>query len=83
MYGIIMTFIIPFNIVTIIYSTLICRARRIRDNDLIVSTVLLTVNIHIPNIRREMKLTRNMSVLLCGGIPYLIFIENKTRVDFY
>ena len=79
MYGIIATFIIPFNIVIIIYITLVHRAhqstRRIRTNDATISVSTSTI---IPNMRREMKLIRNMSILLGvmlgGGIPYFCLV---------
>ncbi|CAF3948467.1 unnamed protein product [Rotaria sordida] len=82
MYGITTAFIIPFNIVTIIYTTLVCRARqstrRIRVTQSTVTTVSTNINVNIPNIKREMILVRNMSILLsiilCGGTPYLILV---------
>jgi hypothetical protein len=77
MYGIITTFIIPFNIVAIIYSTLVYRThrstRRVRASNSSVIT-----NVYVPNIGREMILIRNMSILLSillgGGTPYLILV---------
>jgi len=73
-YIIITAFIIPFNIVTIIYSLLICHAhkstRRVRP---IQSNIIVP-----PNIGREIILIRNMTILLFillgGGIPYLILV---------
>ncbi|CAF0982761.1 unnamed protein product [Rotaria sp. Silwood1] len=91
MYGIITAFVIPFNIVTIIYTTLVCRARRstrrVRDTGSTVIAVSTNTNINIPNIGREITLIRNMSILLsiilCGGTPYLflVFWQATTKTD--
>lgn len=87
MYGITTAFLIPFTIVTIIYTTLIYRAHR--------STRRVRVNRPsiISNIGREMTLIRNMSILLsillCGGTPYLIlvlwhmFVDENPPESFY
>lgn len=72
MYGIITAFVIPFNTVVIIYIQLICRARRSSRR---VQPNRRTNTAVTPNMRREMRLVRNMcillSIMLGGGIPYL------------
>ena len=74
-YGIITAFVIPFSIVVIIYVQLVCRAyqstRRVRE-------ISIGDLVGTPNLRREMKLVRNMcillSIMLGGGIPYLCMV---------
>lgn len=75
MYGIITAFIIPFNTVVIIYVNLICRSYRStrRVHDITMGDLGVA-----PNMRREMRLVRNMcillSIMLGGGVPYLCMV---------
>ncbi|UJR08424.1 hypothetical protein I4U23_012694 [Adineta vaga] len=82
LYGIITAFVIPFHIVVVIYSKIIClsrqSARRIQPEQIATITKYLTGINPKPNYRREMKLIRNtsilFSILLGGGMPYLILV---------
>ena len=74
-YGIVTSFIIPFNTMVIIYIKLVhhaCRSsRRVQPSQ-------TTSTVATPNMRREMRLVRNMCILLGimlgGGIPYLCMV---------
>jgi hypothetical protein len=79
MYGIVTAFVIPFSIVAIIYSAIVCRARQSTRRVMpCVTTVSGNANVHRSNMGREMVPIRNMSILLAillgGGIPYLIVV---------
>jgi hypothetical protein len=75
-------FLIPFSIVTILYAIIFYHAqqstRRIVAFANNRTTVVARKNCTIPNFKRELKLMRNIlilvCILICGGIPYLILV---------
>lgn len=76
MYGVTIAFIIPLNIAAIVYSAIFYHARR--SSRRVVAFVSDTMAPRVPNAKREMKLARNMLVLLGifggGGILYLALV---------
>ena len=81
-YSVIIAFIIPLNIVTIIYGIIFYHARqstcRVIGFISNMTTITITTDTSILNVKREMKLMKNMlillSLLICGGMPYLILV---------
>jgi hypothetical protein len=79
---VIIAFVIPLNIVTIIYTIIFYyvrqSTRRVIGFISNTTTMTITTNNTILNVRREMKLMKNMSILIslliCGGTPYLILV---------
>ena len=75
-YCITTTFIIPLNIAGIVYGAIFYHARR--SSRRVVAFVSDTMTPRVPNAKREMKLARNMLILLgtfgAGGIPYLVLV---------
>jgi hypothetical protein len=75
-------FFIPLNLVIIIYGIILHfarqSARRIAAHASSTISSLTTGNVARPNMKREMKLMKNMlirsSILACGGIPYSILV---------
>ena len=81
-FSVIIAFIIPLNIITIVYSIIFFYVRKStrRVIGFISNTAIMTITTtsSILNVRREMKLAKRMfiilTLLICGGTPYLILI---------
>jgi hypothetical protein len=75
-------FLIPFSIVTILYGIIFYHARKSTRKIIAFAnnrtTVVVRNNCTIPNFKRELKLMRNIlilvCILICGGISYLVLV---------
>jgi hypothetical protein len=90
MYVVSIVFLIPLNVVTIVYGLILHRARQSTRRIAFVrpDVIIITAqpNVHVPNGKRELKLIQNMSVqsgfISLGGILYLILVLwNATKQD--
>jgi hypothetical protein len=76
LYSVVIDFVIPLNIVTVIYGIIFHYARQ--STRRVVTFISNTTKISTLNVKREMKLMKNMSLslglLTCGGTPYLILV---------
>jgi hypothetical protein len=90
MYVVSIVFLIPLNVVTIVYGLILHRARQSTRRIAVVrpDVILITAqpNVHLPNGKRELKLIQNMLVqsglISLGGILYLILvIWNAAKQD--
>ncbi len=97
MYVVVTVFLIPLNIVTIIYGTILHRVRQSTRRVAAVGSNVITsrsqVTAPAPNGKRELKLMQNLSVqttiISLGGILYLILViwhatqEHSLPESFY
>jgi hypothetical protein len=82
LYVVTIVFIIPINVVTIVYGLILHRARQSTRRIALVrpDVIIITAqpNVHLPNGKRELKLIQNMLVqsglISLGGILYLILV---------
>jgi hypothetical protein len=90
MYVVPIVFLIPLNVVTIIYGLILHRVRQSSRRIALVrpDVIIITAqpNVHLPNGKREVKLIKNLStqsgLISLGGILYLILVFwNATKQD--
>jgi len=90
MYVVAIIFLIPLNVVTIVYGLILHRVRQSSRRIALVKpdVIIITAqpNVHLPNGKRELKLIQNMLVqsglISLGGILYLILvIWNAAKQD--
>jgi hypothetical protein len=82
MYVVPIVFLIPLNVVTIVYGLILYRVRQSTRRIAVVrpDVILITTHptVHIPNGKRELKLIKNLStqsgLISLGGILYLILV---------
>ncbi|CAF4173598.1 unnamed protein product [Adineta steineri] len=81
-YVVVLIFVIPLNIVTIVYGVILYRVRQSTRRIAVVKLDTITSTVHnrthVPNGKRELKIMQNMSaqstIISCGGILYLILV---------